>query len=59
MLRSKQYKKLYKKYNNINIVQSYSLFYVWQRAYSKVCVIKSIPELKAYFKRRRLYEKGM
>lgn len=55
MLRSKQYKKLYKKYNNINIVQSYSLFYVWQRAYNKMCVIKLIPELKW----RRLHEKGM
>lgn len=59
MLRSKQYMKLYKKYNNINIVQSYSLFYVWQRAYNQMCVIKLIPELKAYFKGRRLYEKGM
>lgn len=59
MLRSKQYKKLYKKYKSIKIDQSYSLFYVWQRAYNQMCIIKLIPELKAYFKGRRLHEKGM
>lgn len=59
MLRSNQYKKLYKKYHSLNIEQSYFVFYVWQLAYNKLYAIKFIPKLRAYFKGRRLHEKGM
>lgn len=55
MLRSKQYLKLYKKYHSLNVEQSYYLFYVWQRAYNQLYIIKLIPKSRW----RRLYEKNM
>lgn len=59
MLRSKQYKKLCKKYHSLKLGQSDMDWFVATRAYNKLCVIKLIPELKAYFKGRRLHKKGM
>lgn len=59
MLRSKQYLKLYKKYHSLKLDQSDMDWFVATRAYNQMCVIKLIPELKAYFKGRRLHEKGM
>ena len=55
MLRSKQYKKLYKKYHSLKLDQSDIDWFVATRAYNQLYIIKLIPKLKW----RRLYEKDM